>query len=363
MKNLKIAVIGAGIFGLEIATTLNNAGFGVSLFEKEGSVLSRTTSNNQNRLHVGLHYPRDLETAIQSVEGYRKFVKKYPSAVRTNFKNYYGVAKEGTQTNTESFVQFANQAEISIEAVKLNDASYAGINTDLLESLWLCNEAVVDIDEYRKLALEEAKSSQLDIHLNTTITNAFYDGSQWALKSNDEKFGKFDFVVRATYGQDSISINVSPITKKIYEYQQTLVFKVASTAKTFGLTVVDGDFVTILPSGFSNDFLIYSPLPSVLNRYIGEKVPRQWISYDEDMIDESFEVVSKRASEFAPILGELTRLRTLLAIRTLEPFMSKTDKRVSHLKENYPAFYEVQSGKIDHAIEIANQFKRVLEEV
>lgn len=363
MKNLKIAVIGAGIFGLEIATTLNNAGFGVSLFEKEGSVLTRTTSNNQNRLHIGLHYPRDLETARQSVKGYRNFIEKYPSAVRTNFKNYYGVAKEGTQTNTDAFLEFAAQAGISIEAVKPNDASLVGINTNLLESIWLCNEAVVDINEYRRLALEKAKSSSLDMHLNTTICHAFYDGSQWVLNSNDEKFGKFDFVVRATYGQDSININVSPKAKKIYEFQQTLVFEVASKAKTFGLTVVDGDFVTILPSGFSNNFLIYSPLPSVLNRYIGERVPRQWTSYDEEMIEESFEVVSKRASEFAPILGKLSRLRTLLAVRTLEPFMSKTDKRVSHLKENYPAFYEVQSGKIDHAIEIANQLKRVLEEV
>lgn len=363
MKKSRIAIIGAGIFGLEIATTLKIAGFSVSLFEKEGSVLTRTTSNNQNRLHVGLHYPRDLETARQSVEGYKKFIEKYTSAVRTNFNNYYGVAKEGTQTNTDSFLGFAAQAEISIESVKLTDASHAGINPNLLESLWLCNEAVVDIIEYRRLALEQAKSSGLEIKLNTPISHALYDGSHWTLYSNSEKVGDFEYVVRATYGQDSININISPITKRTYEFQQTLVFEVVSNAKPFGLTVIDGDFVTILPSGFSDNFLIYSPLPSVLNRFIGEKVPRQWTSFDEEMIEESFEEVSKRAREFAPILGELSRLRTLLAVRTLEPFMSKTDKRVSHLKENYPAFYEVQSGKIDHAIEIANQLKRVLEEV
>jgi hypothetical protein len=361
MKNPKIAVIGAGIFGLEIATTLKNAGFRVSLFEKEKSVLTRTTSNNQNRLHVGLHYPRDLETARQSVKGYKKFIEKYPSAVRTNFKNFYGVAKEGTQTDTESFLKFAHEAGISIEAVKLTDAQYAGINPAILESLWLCNEAVVDINEYRRLAIEKANSSALEIQLNTTISEAFFDGSQWVLYSNSEKLGNFDYVVRATYGQDSININVIPNMKKTYEFQQTLVFEVASKAKTFGLTVIDGDFVTILPNGFSDNFLIYSPLPSVLNRYIGEKVPRQWTNYDEEMINESFEVVSKRANEFAPILGDHSRLRTLLAIRTLEPFMSKTDKRVSNLRENYPAFYEVQSGKIDHAIEIAEQLQRVFE--
>lgn len=359
MNISSIAVIGAGIFGLELATTLKDAGLNVKLFEKEKAVLTRTTSNNQNRLHLGLHYPRDLETALQSVEGFNKFIEKYPSAVRTDFNNFYGVAKQGSQTDTDQFLVFAAQAGIPIERVKPTDAARAGINSDLLESLWLCREAVVDIGEYRRLALENATSAELDIKLHTLVSDAFFDGNRWTLYSNSEVLGDFKFVVKATYGQDSIRINLTPTKKRFYEYQQTLVFEVASRAKSFGLTVVDGDFVTILPSGFSSNFLLYSPIPSVLNRFIGEKVPRLWSSFDEDMIEESFEEVSKRARAFAPILGELSRLRTLRAIRTLEPFVSKTDKRVSSVKENFPGFFEIQSGKIDHAIEIANHLKRV----
>ena len=36
--------------------------------------------NNQNRLHLGFHYPRDIETGIQSIRGFDLFKNKYKIA-------------------------------------------------------------------------------------------------------------------------------------------------------------------------------------------------------------------------------------------------------------------------------------------
>lgn len=359
MSKRKIAVIGGGIFGLEIATSLNAFSHRVTLFEKENSVLTKTTSNNQNRLHLGLHYPRDLETARQSRIGYENFIKKYPSCVKIDFENYYGISKKESLTTTDAFVAFAKLADIPIIQIESETINSLGFNSNLIDSLWKCNEAVIDISKYRGLALERAAAVGLSIECSTEISDAFFDGSRWRLFSGDEDHGNFDVVIRATYGQDEISINVSPETSRVYEYQQTLVHEVSSSAKSFGLTIIDGDFVTILPSGFSSNFLLYSPLPSVLNRYVGNSIPLNWNFSDKKMIDMSYEVVSKRAQNYAPILGTFSRRRTLKAIRSLQPFVSQTDKRISYFSTDYPNFYDIHSGKVDHAIAIADSLVQI----
>ena len=77
----KVAVIGAGAFGVTIAIELANKGHSILLFEKDGEILMGATAKSQNRLHLGLHYPRDLETAIQSKLGFIKFSKRYPTPI------------------------------------------------------------------------------------------------------------------------------------------------------------------------------------------------------------------------------------------------------------------------------------------
>lgn len=360
MRADKIAVIGGGIFGLEAATTLSKLSHKVILFEKEESVLTRTTSNNQNRLHLGLHYPRDLETARQSRIGFENFIKKYPSCVKQDFNNYYGVAKLGSLTSTDAFIEFAQMADIRIEHIDISDARSLGFNLNLIDSLWSCREAVIDIAKYKSLALEEARAVDLTVTCRTEVTRAFFDGSSWQLFSGKELLGSFDVVISATYGQDNIEVNIPAVNERVYEYQQTLVHEVSSPARSFGLTVIDGDFVTILPSGFSSNFLIYSPLPSVLNRYVGSSVPENWGFNDEKIIKKSYELVSERALNYAPILGPTSRIRTLKAIRSLEPFVAKTDKRTSYFKDRFAGFYEIHSGKVDHAIAIAESIAKLL---
>ena len=360
MSKNKIAVIGGGVFGLEIATSLSALGHSVKLFEKEKSVLTKTTSNNQNRLHLGLHYPRDLETAQQSRMGFENFLKKYPTCVKLDFENYYGVSKKESLTSSDEFVEFARLANIPITHITSTAANSLGFNSNLIDSLWKCGEAVIDISKYRRVALENAASAGLEIACGTEISKAFFDGAHWRLFSKDWDMGEYDAVVRATYGQDEILINILPENSRVYEYQQTLVHEISSNAKSFGLTIIDGDFVTILPSGFSSNFLIYSPLPSVLNRYVGSSIPLSWNFDDEKMIDKSYEEVGQRALHYAPILGSISRKRTLKAIRSLQPFVSKTDKRTSYFIKDYPNFYDIHSGKVDHAISISDSLCKIL---
>jgi L-2-hydroxyglutarate oxidase LhgO len=58
-----VTVTGGGIFGCTTALELSAKGFDVNLFELNDDILKGASKNNFNRVHLGYHYPRDLETA------------------------------------------------------------------------------------------------------------------------------------------------------------------------------------------------------------------------------------------------------------------------------------------------------------
>ena len=73
----KIAIIGGGLFGITIYIILKKKGYDCTLFEKNNDILKGASTNNLNRVHFGYHYPRDIETAQQSLKGYKSFKSFY----------------------------------------------------------------------------------------------------------------------------------------------------------------------------------------------------------------------------------------------------------------------------------------------
>ncbi|AXS40727.1 FAD-dependent oxidoreductase [Breoghania sp. L-A4] len=57
VSKVDAVVIGGGIFGCLSAIELSKLGLSVKLLERESSLMQGATLNNQNRLHLGYHYP------------------------------------------------------------------------------------------------------------------------------------------------------------------------------------------------------------------------------------------------------------------------------------------------------------------
>ena len=106
MKLQKIAIIGAGWYGCHLALSLYKAGHDVALLEQSKDIFSGASFYNQNRLHLGFHYPRSYITRIQSKRGYRLFVKKYPDLLRPINMNVYCIS------STESIIDFRTYCDI-----------------------------------------------------------------------------------------------------------------------------------------------------------------------------------------------------------------------------------------------------------
>jgi len=116
---LKIGIIGGGLFGITIYLKLKEKGYSCTLFEKKKIILDGASSNNLNRVHLGYHYPRDLETARQSLKGYKNFKKFYSSSIIEKFNNYYFIANS-SKVNLKNYLKFCKLNNLNFKKVDIN---------------------------------------------------------------------------------------------------------------------------------------------------------------------------------------------------------------------------------------------------
>ena len=85
---------------------------------KKEDIFLGASGYNQNRLHLGFHYPRDLKTAKQSLKGFNKFKNSFKECINENFVSYYYIAKKDSLTSInfkpKSFAIVATRRSIDI---------------------------------------------------------------------------------------------------------------------------------------------------------------------------------------------------------------------------------------------------------
>lgn len=350
---MKIAVIGAGVFGTEISLKLASEGHDVHLFEKESEILKGATSGSQNRLHMGLHYPRDLQTATQSRNGYFKFKDRFSGAIREDFPSYYAISSVDSKVNSQEFEDFARSAGIQMQRLEKSEIDLP-INDKLIDQIFLTQEGVIDLNELRRIFHSELHKSTVTIHLNSKVMSVLKDEKGHFLLKTDRSSDTFHNVIRATYGVDHIKVKTN---LRNFEYQQTLVLSIKLDLKPAGYTVMDGDFLTILPHGFSSNFLIYGPGPSTLSKHVGVTPPSEWGTDDSPngTISLARRALLERTQHYFPELVDMEVLEELRAVRSIDPTVKLTDRRISRVSETESGFFEVWSGKIDHCIDVAEE--------
>lgn len=355
-KQKSVGIIGAGIFGCMTAIELSRKGYSVEIYEKSSDVFKGATSNTQNRLHLGLHYPRDHETAVQSRLGFQEFVDRFPMCVRMDFPNYYGVAKNISKVSTEDFQIFAKRAGITISRIEFEDALLPNYDSSRIESIWQCNEGVIDIDLLKREIIAELEASGVQILFETEVTSIEKKGEIFELTTSEGETYQSNFLVRATYGIDKIKSTTLKIENRNYEYHRTLILEAEIVSNPFGFTVIDGDFFTILPKGFSGNYLLYGPSICVLERSIGNRPPEEWSLKDYTLeYLKAEENLMKRIRDWMPKIEMESSNKWNTTIRTILPNVAATDKRVSRLLIHTDKFVDIWSGKMDHSVEIANK--------
>ena len=352
-------MVGAGIFGSICALKLQSEGYEVEIFESHDDILKGSTSKSVLRIHQGLHYPRHLNTALQSLQGYESFMSLYSGETNTSFDNFYALSKKGSKTSSQELRSFATRLGGRITEVDRELLASRGIDVTNIELVYMDSEGVIDIELFASRLKRELISLGVKLNFNHPIQRIFKTGNNWNL--NEEGISNtFRYVVLATYGRrPKIEGRLVP-KQRVMEYHKTLTIEVESKIRPIGLTIIDGDFLTLLPRGNkTHKFLAYCPSPSLLETFIGEKVPPDWfegldISVEENQINQaSFEII-QRIREWIPSMIPLTITENLVGFRAIKPYVRNTDERESNIEEIEENLFEVISGKIDHGVQVSN---------
>ena len=210
---MRIAIIGGGWVGCHLAKNLisNNS---VTIFEKNKNLFSETSFNNQNRLHLGFHYPRSYKTREMCRNTYSRFINEYSWFVDYIPKNLYCVPAQS--------------------------------NIDFRTLLQIYNNSNYLIDNNHPFSNIEGCISTNEMYINFSSLHYYWNDIHSEITCNKniesyEQLREYDYIIDATN-------NIfDQIENSYYELTITLVYNKIDSLPFGAVTMVDGNFFSIYP--------------------------------------------------------------------------------------------------------------------
>lgn len=370
------AIIGGGLFGVYAALYLAEQGCQVVLVEKEKQLMTKASIVNQARLHSGYHYPRSIATALMSDDNKARFSRDHQDFIHSSFDKYYAIDQYSSFTDGAQFERFCEF--IGLPCQKLD--KHPSIRMDRLEALFLTEEYTFDpilMANYYKRRLAEADSVQvLQYH---QLVEAQAETDQWQLTLDDlaadqklEVSAKQ--VINATYANSNgvnrrFGVSDIPLMHEISE----MAFVSSPQLQDLGLTIMDGQFASIMPYGrsgllslssvaYTHHKVAHSPLPQFDCQAINTNCRPDFPSICNRCEARPASNYSKMMRQIQLYLREEVQLFYLGSMFTIKSKLKANhidDGRpteIAILREN-PRFYCIFAGKINSIYEIEKVVK------
>ncbi len=344
LNSKKIAVIGAGWFGCFIANSLIDKGYLVDVYEKENDIFKNASGNNQNRLHLGFHYPRSKKTILQSKEGFLEFKRKLGSFSKKIAKNYYFISSsKKTKTNFKTYKKTYQDFEIDFEELDINKIPYLKNIAGGIK----CNEELLLFNIAKKYYKKKLKRN---LFLKKFVKKI-------SKKNNKYKIFKkeYDFVINCSWMQ------YSEFTKNNFTYEFCIMLKYKSKKKNHSaITIMDGPFFTLYPWDDKNNFGLYSVEKSRVMVNKDFKELEKKVNYEisnSKLLKLRKEIEMDFLHYYPNFRKEFVFSRYLKSYRTINK--NKDDSRISHI-ENNKNFINVMSGKIDHVFFVLREIEKFI---
>jgi hypothetical protein len=235
----RVAVVGGGLFGVTIAVALANSNCAVELFERAPRLLHQSTAKNLFRLHAGYHYPRSPATGRESLDGRAAFLSMFGDALAAPIHHYYAIASSGSLTTPEAFLSHCDALGLGWEI-----ASPPMLQRDAVSLCVRVAEDTVDIDRLRD------KCYRLLDAAGVTVRTG--------IAPDREVLDQFGLRVLATYagnGQMLEELGYPPPEYQ-YEFCEVVVADVPRLPR-HSFVVMDGPFISLMPHGGHDRFLVY----------------------------------------------------------------------------------------------------------
>lgn len=340
----EIAVIGGGMFGVTAASSLSDAGFEVTLYEKGSNILTGTSGSNHWRLHRGYHYPQSDMTAKNTLKTEPQFRSRYEEAVITDEDHYYAIAEESWVNYTE-YSSFLDKYDLEYKEVDLDL-----VNDNRIEQTLRVNENHVDPDTIRKICWRELEAADISVCLNTEIESIS------AVDSYDHK-------VIATYANSNSLLPEDHSLRRQYKFEVCEVPVVELPDRYIGnnIIVVYGPFMSVDHWGDSDHFVMgdYHNMRHHTTVGFEPDVPVQYKELINRGIIEDLEVTNfddfkTLGQKFIPGVVDSTHIGSMFTIRTILPDVEDTDARPTMIRQLNDVTV-VFGGKLATSVQMAEK--------
>lgn len=325
-NGLRVAVVGGGWYGCHLASALIKVGADVRVFERSDDLFMGASAVNQNRLHMGFHYPRSYHTRKQIIECYRQFLETYPDLVSRIPQNVYAVAEQKSLLDFGTYAQIMEATGLPFERIELDPARFRHI-----DGAMLCEEQLLHTNQAREYFRRLLKDH---VCLSTEVENIEQTGA--GVRVNGELY---DYVLNCTWCTDLVENQI-----EMY-FEPTIMLFYNGKSPDFAFTLMDGDFFSIYP--FEGNMVT---LTSVRDTPLG-----QYPDYEQ--AKQRMEHLT--ASEIAGIQDNMEKLTRYYypyfndnfeyaghALSVKTKIVDKTDARACIVQQNGRMF-TVFAGKID----------------
>jgi hypothetical protein len=238
---MKILIIGGGWYGCHLSKFLLENNINFTIVDKANKLFTGSSFKNQNRLHLGFHYPRSDNTIIECQKGFLKFINKYNHLCNPINNNFYFISSQNSYINNHEYMK---------KMIECNN-SFVEYDKKLPIDILNVELPVIKVNEQyiNPFKSQQYFSELLSSHLKHI--NSFQNINDILSQLNDH----YDIVVNCTYNQ------LNPINFDHYELYVTLLYKI-NVSETFAYTIMDGPFFSIYPYDIENN--IYT-LTSVIH--------------------------------------------------------------------------------------------------
>jgi hypothetical protein len=225
---MNILVIGAGWYGCHLSKYLMDKGHKVTIVDKTNTIFSGASSKNQNRLHLGFHYPRARDTIKECQSGFYKFKELYGSLLEPITNNYYFISKYGSKITMAEYVKIFEPTDFVECSLKDMPLSITNVNDTVLR----VNEEYIN----PKKSIEYFKKYLMPFFYSIDSPQTF--SSVKAIV--DYVPVSFDYIINCSFN------HLEPIEYDHYELYVSFLYKI-DTDDIFAYTIMDGEFFSIYP--------------------------------------------------------------------------------------------------------------------
>ncbi len=362
---MRIAVVGAGFFGLYIARFLSEKGNEVVVFEAEKEAMTRASYVNQARVHNGYHYPRSILTAQRSHRSFPIFCEDFRGCIVNDFEKYYAIANRLSNVTANQFARFCEtigaRCDVAPAAIKKQ------FSPGMVEEVFSTDEFAFNYKKLREEILLRNQRCGTTVLCGCTVDRVVPcgDGRKNISLVGGKVHEGFDQVINCSYASINELNKKSgfPVLPLIHELTEMALIDLPEELKKISLTVMCGPFFSFMPfpsSGYSSlSHVRYTPNKEGAEMDFFKKYNNR--SALDAISHSSWVYMSKDVGRYLPAFQNAAYVRSIWEVKTILPSSANDDSRPILFQKDYggiPGYHCIMGGKIDNVYDAVECIER-----